>query len=401
MSHDESDLEALRTGIRDVLEREAARDRVQAFVASGHVFAEELWASAATLGWPALPIAEAHGGLGLDFAALAVLYEELGRSVAPLPLVGTTLVAEALAVAGSPGQQAEWLPRIVSGEAPAALALDCTQSFDSVQLTRSGDDVILSGRAGDLVEGGAAKLLLIGGAEADGTAHYLLVEPEADGVFVAVEQTVDQTRHLASVTFRETRLPAARLLPGPARFLADTLLSHAALALACDSLGGAASILDMTIEYLKVREQFGKPIGSFQALKHRCADHKVALESSRALVREAVAKQAGGAADAPLFAAMAKFHRNEFDCCTNTLQFDRIASLSPTAPLLTGCPLHLFPSRSLTAAQLVLRVNLRRKPSFGHSRIIWDLGSSSVTAKCGGAYWYAAEDEKESCRGDE
>jgi len=306
-SSDDTDLEALRTGIRDVLEREAACDRVQAFVAGGSPFHTELWASAAALGWPALPIAEAHGGLGLDFTALAVLYEELGRFVAPVPLVGSMLVAEALAQGGSPEQQAAWLPRIASGETPAALALDCAQSFGEVRLTRNGSMLTLSGHAGDLVEGGAAKLLLIGAAEADGTPHYVLVEPEADGVSVVVERTADQTRHLAHADFKETQLPAARLLHGPARSLADTLLSHAALALACDALGGAAAILDQTIEYLKIREQFGKPIGSFQALKHRCADHKVALESSGALVREAVAKQAAEAPDAPLFAAMAKF----------------------------------------------------------------------------------------------
>jgi alkylation response protein AidB-like acyl-CoA dehydrogenase len=308
VSQDESDLEALRTGIRDVLEREAARDRVQAFVAAGSLFNTELWTSAAALGWPALPVGEAHGGLGLDFAALAILYEELGRCVAPLPLVGTALVAEALAAAGSAEQRAEWLPRIAAGEVPAALHLDCAQSFDGVRLTRGGDSLILSGRAGDLIEGGAARLLLIGAAEADGTAHYLLVEPEADGVSIVAEPTVDQTRHLAHAEFRETRLPATRLLPGPARPLADALLNHAALALACDSLGGAAAILDQTIEYLKIREQFGKPIGSFQALKHRCADHKVALESSGAVVREAVRKRAAGAPDAALFAAMAKFY---------------------------------------------------------------------------------------------
>jgi alkylation response protein AidB-like acyl-CoA dehydrogenase len=306
-SSDDTDLAALRTGIRDVLEREAARERVQAFVAGGGPFNTELWASAAELGWPALPIAEAHGGLSLDFAALAVLYEELGRCVAPLPLVGSMLVAEALARGGSPGQQAEWLPRIASGEAPAALALDCARSFGGVWLTRDGDMLTLSGRAGDLIEGGAARLLLIGTAEADGTPHYVLVEPEADGVSVVVERTADQTRHLAHADFQETRLPAGRLLPGPAGSVADALLNHGALALACDAMGGAAAILDLTIDYLKIREQFGKPIGSFQALKHRCADHKVALESSGALVREAVAKQAAGSADAPLFAAMAKF----------------------------------------------------------------------------------------------
>jgi len=297
--------EALRAGIRDVLEREAARDRVQSFVASGLTLDQGLWAKASELGWLALAIPEAHGGLEQDFSALAILYEELGRFVAPLPLAGTMLVAEALASAGSPAQQAAWLPRIASGELPASLSAG--QSTD-VQLSTTGDTVILSGRADDLIEGAAAKLLLIGVRDAGGMQRHVLVDPAADGITVIAEPTADQTRHLAHVRFENTAIPADRMLPGSGETLNGALLSHAALALACDAMGGAAAIFEQTVEYLKIREQFGKPIGSFQALKHRCADHKVALEASGAVVREAVHKRANAAPDAALYAAMAKFY---------------------------------------------------------------------------------------------
>jgi alkylation response protein AidB-like acyl-CoA dehydrogenase len=297
---------ALRAGVRAVLEREAARDRVQGFVAGGLTLDQGLWAKASELGWLALTIPEAHGGLEQDFSALAILYEELGCFVAPLPLLGTMLVAEALTTAGSPAQQVEWLPCIAAGELPASLSAGLLS--DSVQLSASGDTLILSGRADDLFEGAAAKLLLIGLRDADGALRYVLVDPAADGVTVIAEPTADQTRHLAHVRFENTAIPADRMLPGSGEALNDALLSHAALALACDAIGGAAAIFEQTLEYLKIREQFGKPIGSFQALKHRCADHKVALEASAAVVREAVAKRAAGAPDAALFAAMAKFY---------------------------------------------------------------------------------------------
>ena len=307
VSQDDSELEALRTGIRDVLEREASRDRVQGFVGGGLTLYQGLWAKASELGWLALAIPDEHGGLGLDFAALAILYEELGRFVAPLPLVGTMLVAEALATAGSPEQQALWLPRIAAGEIPASPAVHCSEAT-GVSMTGAGSMLSLSGHADDLIEGATARLLLIAATEADGTPRHVLLEPEADGVTVVVEPTMDQTRHLARVQFENTLIPADRLLPGPAGALNDALLTHAALALACDAMGGAAAIFELTIDYLKIREQFGRPIGSFQALKHRCADHKVALEASGAVVREAVAKRASGAPDAPLYAAMAKFY---------------------------------------------------------------------------------------------
>jgi alkylation response protein AidB-like acyl-CoA dehydrogenase len=309
LSDSESDLEALRSGIRDVLEREAARDQVQSFVAGGLTLDAGLWTKASELGWLALAIPEEYGGLGLDFAAQAILYEELGRFVTPLPLLGTMLVAEALAGSGTPKQQAAWLPRIASGEMPASLPVQTPGGpADGVLMSKAGDRLILSGRADDLIEGAAARLLLIGARDADGGQHYILVEPAADGVAAVAEPTADQTRHLAHIRFENTAIPADRLLPGPAEALNEALLSHAALALACDAMGGAAAIFEQTIDYLKIREQFGKPIGSFQALKHRCADHKVALEASGAVVREAVRKRAAGATDAALYASMAKFY---------------------------------------------------------------------------------------------
>jgi alkylation response protein AidB-like acyl-CoA dehydrogenase len=266
------DLTALRDGVRDVLDREVNSERLHRYVDAATVFDEALWAEAAGLGWPALTVPEAYDGLGLGMAEAAVLFEEVGRALAPLPLLGTWLAGRAIELAGSDDQKAAWLPRIASGELPAAFG-------------PKGDD--------DVLEGGGARLFVI-----DHGDHFLV--READASEVTIERTQDATRHFARLTAGAgDSMPATDAVR-------ETLHAEAGLALACDAVGGANVIFDRTVEYLKVRQQFGKPIGSFQALKHRCADHKVALVSSGALVAEAVRLWAAGDPQALLYASTAK-----------------------------------------------------------------------------------------------
>ncbi len=293
------DPETLRDGFRDVLVREASSERLHRFVDGGGVRDEALWQEAAALGWPALAIPEADGGLGLGIAEAAVLFEEVGRALAPMPLLGSYLAARAIELGGSEAQRAAWLPRIAAGE------LTCTISppfpAHAVEFAVEGDQVVLTGEAGDLLDGGGAELLVVLAQDADGGSTYVLI----DGVEAEVERTVDRTRHLARARFDGLRVPMDRLFAG-GEAMRGTLLGEAALLIACDARGGAAAIFEQTIGYLKTREQFGKPIGSFQALKHRCADHKVALEASGAVVAEAVRLWAAGDPTAPLMASSAK-----------------------------------------------------------------------------------------------
>ncbi len=133
----------------------------------------------------------------------------------------------------------------------------------------------------------------------------LAIDPKRHGVSIDLFKAGDLTRHLGEVSFNNLELPADCLMDADGRQLAERLLTHGSLALASDSVGGAARIFELTIEYLKTREQFGRPIGSFQALKHRCANLKVLLEVGAATVREAVAQ--AEMADAARWACMAKF----------------------------------------------------------------------------------------------
>ncbi len=269
---DDIDVVELRTSIRDVLDAEANGERVRRHFNSDALYDEALSATVASLGWAGLHIAEADGGLGLGFDALAVLYEEMGRGPAPLPMLPTLLVAEALSDAPEE-VRAEWLPRIAAGELFAAYA----------PATALSDDM-LTGKVEHVLDGGAATLFLIG----MGDQGHALVSRDAPGLTIETPPAVDRTRSLATLIFCKT--PALRVHVNPAM-----LERHAALGIACDSIGGAEAILDKTVEYLKVRTQFGRPIGQFQALKHRVADHKLRLETARALLSHALAQDGFGA----------------------------------------------------------------------------------------------------------
>ena len=301
------DLEALRDGVRGVLSVQASHEAVAAFTDAQETLDQLLWGSAAELGWLALSAPEDHGGLGLAASELSVVYEELGRAVAPLPVLGTLLIVEALAQGGDADQQAGWMPRLAAGELVGAVSALTPAGF-STTLTLSSDGAggsVLNGVADDLLDGAAAGVLLLLAREGE-ALHWVLVEPAVDGVSIEKIELIDRTRHLGRAVFDDVALPAGRVLARDAGVIADVLIQHAGLALAADSIGGAEAILDVTLEYLKTRQQFGKPIGSFQALKHRCADHKIALVAASALVAEAVAKAAVGTPDAYRYALSAK-----------------------------------------------------------------------------------------------
>ena len=278
------DMEDLRTGIRDVLDAEASSERILRHYDGDASIAADLRRIAADLGWAALGVPESHGGLGLGLCGLAVLYEELGRGPAPLPLLPTMVVADVLARSGSADLQARWLPVLAGGATFAALAFDGRATFAAGQV---------SGRFEHVVDAVGAALLLI--PAGDG---YVLVEADQPGVAITPLPAVDRTRTLATITLTDATGATVAVD-------AEALATHAALGVAADCVGGAAAILAKTIAYLKVREQFGKPIGSFQALKHRIADHHLALELAQSLMATAIAAADGGT-DGHALAALAR-----------------------------------------------------------------------------------------------
>lgn len=296
---DAIDLEALRDGIRDVLAVEASHERVAAIADGDAAASTALRTRASELGWFALSAPEASGGLDLGPAELAILYHELGRTIALLPVLGSMLLIDGLREHGDDVQREAWIAPLATGEiigAVSAIAPD--NATPNLEITRDAEGaLLLSGEANHVLNGADADLWLLHAREGD-TDRWLLVDRLTDRFEVQRHVTVDRTRHVATARFDRITLPASRLLNADALAVKRTLLAHAALALAADSIGGADAILAQTLDYLRVREQFGKPIGSFQALKHRCADHKIALVAAGALVDEAAARSAARTPDA-------------------------------------------------------------------------------------------------------
>jgi alkylation response protein AidB-like acyl-CoA dehydrogenase len=262
-----------------------------------------LWPLMAELGWLALAVPEAQGGLGQPPSVLSVLHHELGRALSPAPFASAMLAAEALALAGHGLVEAA-----VGGEATVVPLFD-----EDATLARraDGDAVVLDGTLGDVIDAPlASHLLLALPASAQGEALLALLPLPRAGVTVQHVPTWDRTRQMGDVQLKALRLDAADIvLRGEAaQKLIARMHTQRDLALAADALGGVEIALEETLAYMAQRQQFGRPIASFQALKHRCADHHAALEGAQALLRAACRAADQQAEDAAVRAASARLH---------------------------------------------------------------------------------------------
>jgi alkylation response protein AidB-like acyl-CoA dehydrogenase len=282
----------LRDGVRTVLAGECPMSLVREVVEKGAT-ADALWIRMITLGWPALTIPEAFGGLGMGAVELAVVVEELGRAIAPGPFVPTvTQFAPVVAEAGAPEQQERFLGAVAAGELTGSLALvEASGAVDPARVTATaepdGTGFVLQGSKTMVVEAAAADEIAVvarrPGTEGDEGVGAFVVR-QAD---VAVEpvEVLDPSRPLARVALEGAPVDADRVLghPGPATAAAiRRAVEVAVTSLAIEIVGTAQTIFDVTLDYAKQREQFGVPIGSFQAIKHKFADMLVALERARA-----------------------------------------------------------------------------------------------------------------------
>lgn len=275
-------------------------ERVRRFADGDEEAAPDIWAGLSDLGLPGLLIPESHGGLGLGLLEAALAAEALGRAVAPTPFLGSAVLAPlALMGAGSPEQQAQWLPRLAAGEVTAGVAIaePIAGARDGAGVT--AEDGRLTGKSLFVIGTEGADLLVV--ADRKGRLH-LAQSAEA----VERMQTIDGTRRLTEVTFAGT--PAEPLAEGPAL---ERLRDAAWTLLAADTLGAAQAMLEKAVAYAKERRQFGRVIGSFQAVKHMCAEMAAELEPSRALVWYAAYAFDRAPDEAPLMAAHAKAHLSE------------------------------------------------------------------------------------------
>ncbi len=302
----------LRSQARRLLDHELPLDRILAWSADPTQLDRALWKKTAALGWAGLTVPAAHGGLGLGAVDLIVLLEEMGKSLRPLPLASTDLAVAALVALGAEETQATWLPRIAAGDVVATLAV--SESSDvpgadgvAARAAPRGDEVVLDGLKLFVPDGQHADLLLIAVREGQGVSLFA-VPSDTPGVTVRPLVVVDATKPSAEVRLAGAVVPAAARIGGAgdawpvlARLLDRQIVAHAA-----EMVGAADAALRMAVEYAKVRQQFGSPIGRFQGVKHRCAEMLCDVESARSLVYYAAWALDSAPEQVPTYAAMAK-----------------------------------------------------------------------------------------------
>jgi alkylation response protein AidB-like acyl-CoA dehydrogenase len=266
------DQQAIRRTARDFLAARYKLEEVRRLAEDERGFTDEQWAEIAELGWPGVVVGEESGGLGLGVVELAVIQEELGYALAPTPLLSTVSAALLLAAAGDE----EHLSALASGERRGTVALwDADATWSPTEQQLSADGGRLTGTKIAVPDAGSADVIVVA---AEGGRHFL-VEAGGEGVTVTPARGLDPTRKVFEV----------RLENAPARELAgDTpevaRAYHAiAVALAAESVGVAQRTMEMAVEYAKDRKQFGRPIGSYQAVSHRCAQMLLEVEGARAL----------------------------------------------------------------------------------------------------------------------
>ena len=311
--------EMLRATARKFLENECTSGFVRARMEEPAGVTDEFWAKLAEQGWLGLVYPEEHGGSGLGFVDLTVLMEEMGRVVMPGPFLSTVLLGGlAIREAGSPAQKKEWLARIAAGRARTTLAwTEPSARWDAAGITCAAREdrggFVLNGTKLFVLDAHLADALVVvartgeGKTPEDGVS-LLLVPKGTRGMEVKLLPTMDQTRKLCEVSFKDASVPADALMgvKGRAWPTLARVVERATVALCAEMCGGAQRVLDMTTDYAKIRVAFGKPIGTYQGVKHKAADMLVDVENAKSLTYYAAWAVDENAPEAALAASMAK-----------------------------------------------------------------------------------------------
>ena len=316
--------ELLRASARRFLENECPSAFVRQRMAEPEAMTEVFWQKLAEQGWFGILYPEEAGGSGLGLVDIAVLMEEMGRAVMPGPFFSTVLLGgAAILEAGSQGQQQEWLPRIAAGAAKVSLAwTEPNARWDATGIMATGREMAagfaLSGSKLFVPDAHLSDALVVAVRTRDGSTmedgvSLFLVPKDTPGLAVTLLPTIDETRKLCEVRLDNVALTLAALLgdkhggwPALAR-----VLDRATVALCAEMCGGAQRVLDMTTAYAKIRSAFGKPIGSYQAVKHRAADMLVDVENAKSLTYYAAWAIDEGLTEAPLAVSMAKAYASD------------------------------------------------------------------------------------------
>ena len=310
--------EFLRTTAREFLENECPSSVVRELMETEPGYSPDLWKRMAELGWTGLLIPEEYGGAELGFVDLVVILEEMGRAVMPSPFFANLLGTIAVLEAGDEPTKKELLTDVAAGQRILSFAITeaagTEQANDiAARAEAVGDGYRLSGTKLFVPDAQNADTLIVAarsGGEGEAGISLLLVDKGAAGLTITPLQSMDMTRRIAEVTFDKT--PAkllGRLDHGWSTW--EKVRTGALVALSAEAVGGAQKVLDDSVAYAKERVQFGKPIGVNQAIKHKCADMLIQVESAKSITYYAGWAVAEAVDEAPLAAAMAKAYSSD------------------------------------------------------------------------------------------
>lgn len=359
MDHEPDECRLLRDSVSAFVSAENPPDKLRVMRALPEGFDRRRWRQMAGFGWACLDVPEQVGGLGLGYAELAVMHEELGHGPMPEPVAAMALGAGALVAGDAAELKQRWLPRLWSGEALATLAWQARMGSEDIAFTAAAgkDGYRLDGRAVFVPLAGIAELTIVAAKvatkSAAGTTHgvaLFVLEGQPAGMIVTQQRAADHSV-VGEIELAGVKLAKAACIVDADRgaALLGRLLDRARFAAAAEITGAMKGALDLTINYLRVREQFGRPIGSFQALQHQAVDLYMHLELSRGSVMGATRALDAGPAwaldasadDASLLVAAAK------------------ARCSDTAIRVSGKTIHLHGAIGVTE-EYALGLYLRR-----------------------------------------
>jgi alkylation response protein AidB-like acyl-CoA dehydrogenase len=325
----------IRESARSFLAEHASPARVRAAMSQPGGYDGQLWqVLSGELGWTGLAIAEEYGGAGLGWVELCILQEEQGRRLAASPFFGTVaLAAPLIAATGTPAQRHSLVGRIAAGSVRIACALGGSDGRPpcagvAVQRETCGDGFSLSGHSDFVIHADSADLLLVlTRAKAErgaGSLAVAVLPARSSGITIEPHVMLDLTRPMSRISFDDVRVEREQLLgeQDSAEAGIERALNLARIALASEALGGAEQVLEMTSAYARERVQFGRPIGSFQAIKHRLADMMIAVEAAKSAAWYAACVADEGSEELAEAAAIAKSCCCDafFDCAANAIQ---------------------------------------------------------------------------------
>ncbi len=300
----------LQAAAREFLAARLKSERIRELAESDDAFSEDLWREISDLNWPGLMISEQYGGQGLGTVELAVLMEQLGYALTPGPILSSILAGIALETAATEEQKERYLAPLATGEQRASLALwDAGAGWSPNDITLEPEEAsggyVLRGEKLFVMDAARADFLIVG---ATGDRRFIVAR-DADGVSIAPTETIDATRKQYAVKLDGVQVSADAAFGGdgalaPARVRAFT-------AVAAELTGVAQRAMEMAVEYAKERKQFGRPIGSYQAVSHRCAQMLLETEAARSAAYYAAWAADNEPETAPLAASMAKAYASD------------------------------------------------------------------------------------------